>query len=86
MDLGKEDGIMYEATRNAPLTEWQKEFNDQVSKERQKDEQSCWTLKRRFNASVARYMSLPKELAEIYWKAICYNILKATNMLAPQSV
>lgn len=75
-DLGKEDGIMYKPTRNAPLTEWQKEFNDQVSEERWKVEQSYGTLKRRFDPSVARYMSLPKVSAEICWKAICYNLLK----------
>ncbi len=85
-DLGKEDGIMHKATRKTPLTDWQKEFNDEVAKERWKVEQSYGTLKRRFDASISSYVSLPKVSAEMLWKAACYNLLKATNIIAPKAI
>ncbi len=58
-------GIMHKSTRKTPLTDWQKDFNDEVAKERWKVKQSYGTLKRRFDASISNYVSLPKVSAEM---------------------
>lgn len=76
---GIKDGIMRKASRNKPLTRLEKIRNKVISKTRFIVEQAFGTLKRRFNAGRARYIGLAKVTAELKFKAICFNLLKAVN-------
>lgn len=78
-------GIMHKAARNNPLSHSRKTFNRLISRKRWRVEQSFGILKRKFNASRARYMTIAKVTAEMIWKTICMNTLKATNKLAKQT-
>jgi len=79
--LNKKSRIMKKAARNRPLTHWEKRFNKLISKTRFKVEQAFGTLKRRFSMSRFRYITLPKVNAEMAFKAIGFNLLKAANSL-----
>ena len=79
-------GIMHKASRNNPLRHSQKIFNKLISKKRWRVEQSFGILKRRFKSSRARYITLAKVSAQLIWKTICMNALKASNKLAKQGV
>lgn len=74
-------GIMYRAAPGKSLDEGAKYFNRVVSQVRWKVEQCFGTLKRRFGMQRARYRSLEKVESELWWKAICFNLLKAERML-----
>jgi len=73
------DGIMHKAARNRPLTERQKLINRLISRKRYIIEQGFGTLKRLFRFSRASYMTKLKVEAQFYLKAICFNLLKASN-------
>ena len=75
------DGIMHKATRNHPLRYSQKKFNRLISKKRFKIEQGFGTLKRRFRFSRASYMTTIKVEAQLRFKSMCFNLLKAVNMV-----
>ena len=77
-------GIMYKAHSHHPLRPSQKRFNRLISSKRWRIEQCFGILKRKFNYTRARYMTLVKVNAEMLWKVICMNTLKATNKLAKQ--
>ena len=77
-------GIMHKASRNKPLSHSRKTFNKIISRKRWRVEQSFGILKRKFNGGRARYMTLAKVTAEMIWKTICMNTLKATNKLVKQ--
>lgn len=76
---GFKDGIMRKASRNKPLTSWEKLRNKLISKVRFIVEQAFGTLKRRFYAGRASYVGLKKVAAQLRLKAICFNLLKAVN-------
>tara|TARA_Y100000385_G_C13016575_1_gene604126 strand:+ start:80 stop:1201 length:1122 start_codon:yes stop_codon:yes gene_type:complete len=78
---GYKDGIMHRAARNRPLTSWQKVFNRLVSKKRWIVEQSYGTMKRRFDFRRASYRGRAKVEAQMTYKAVCANLLKAANMI-----
>lgn len=73
--------LMYKATRNKPLTHWQKTFNWLVSKKRYLVEQAFGTLKRRFHCGRASYITQAKVGGQLHLKAICFNLLKAVNQV-----
>jgi IS5 family transposase len=77
--LGKKSRIMKKAWRNRPLTRWEHQFNRLVSHYRFRVEQAFGTLKRRFNMSRFRYFTCVKVNAELAFKAIGFNLLKAAN-------
>lgn len=70
---------MKKAARNRPLTRWEKRFNKLISKTRFKVEQAFGTLKRRFLMTRFRYITSTKVNAEMAFKAIGFNLLKAAN-------
>ena len=74
-------GLMYKASRNNPLTKWQKLFNKLVSKQRYIIEQTFGTLKRKFLFTRASYYGLRKVEAQLNLKSICFNLTKALNMV-----
>lgn len=76
---GIKDGILSKAKRGKPLTPWEKRRNKLLSKVRFVVEQAFGTLKRRFKAGRATYIGLKKVAAELRFKAICFNLLKAVN-------
>lgn len=76
---GLKDGLMEKASRGHPLTFWQKLKNKLISKRRFIVEQAFGTLKRRFCFTRSRYRGQAKVEAELHWKAICFNLLKALN-------
>lgn len=75
------DGIMYKATKNKPLTPRQKLINKLISKKRFIVEQGFGTLKRIFSFNRASYMTKDKVNSQFRLKAICFNLLKAANMV-----
>ena len=78
------DGIMHKAARNRPLTKRQKLINKLISKKRYIIEQGFGTLKRLFRFSRASYMTRLKVEAQFWLKAICFNLLKASNKAVVQ--
>ncbi len=75
------DGIMHKGKRNHPLRGSQKAFNRLISKKRFKIEQGFGTLKRRFRFSRASYLTQVKVEAQLRFKAMCFNLLKAINLV-----
>lgn len=75
------DGIMHKEMKTKQLTKWQKLKNKLISKRRYIVEQGFGTLKRRFNFNRASYMGLAKVESQFYLKAMCFNLLKASNMV-----
>jgi len=73
--------ILKKALRNKPLTKRQKKRNILISKVRYKVEQCYGTLKRRFNFARASYFSTVKVNAQALLKAMCFNSLKAVNLM-----
>jgi len=76
---GIKNAIMEKAKKNKPLSHWQKVFNKLISKVRYRVEQCFGTLKRRFRFTRASYMTQKKVEAQMLIKAICFNLLKASN-------
>jgi len=77
-----EDGIMFKAARNKPLTGMQKLINKLISRKRYIAEQCHGTLKRSFRFTRASYMTRGKVDGQLCLKAICFNLLKAYNKAA----
>jgi len=75
------DGIMYKAAKGKKLNRWENLKNKLISKKKYIVEQCFGTLKRKFNFSRSRYISLIKVKAEFHFKSICFNLLKVTNMI-----
>ncbi len=75
------DGIMHKASKNKALSRWQKLFNKQISKTRYIVEQFFGTLKSRFGFRRSSYFGMQKVSGQMTFKAICYNLNKALNML-----
>lgn len=76
---GLKDGIMHKAQKNKPLTSREKLINKLISKKRYVVERAFGTLKRQFRFSRASYAGVRKVQAQIIFKAICANLLKALN-------
>jgi len=77
--LNKKSRIMKKAARNRPLSHWENQFNKLISKTRFKVEQAFGTLKRRFSMTRFCYITSAKVNAEMVFKAIGFNLLKAAN-------
>ncbi len=73
------DGIMHKAHKGRSLTQTERHRNQQIQKTRWVIEQSFGTLKRRFGFVEARYFGMAKVLGQSYLKAMCLNLLKASN-------
>jgi hypothetical protein len=65
-----------------PIKFSQKLFNRLISKRRFIVEQGFGTLKRRFCFGRASYISRLKVEAQLRLKAICFNLLKAVNLVS----
>lgn len=78
-----EDKILRKGNRNRPLTKEDIEHNKKISKKRFIVEQYFGTKKRKFNFFKTRYFGLQQVKGQALLKAICFNILKAKNILAP---
>lgn len=74
--------ILQKAQKNRPLSKRQKRRNILISKVRYKVEQCFGTLKRKFNFARASYFSTVKVNAQALLKAMCFNALKAVNLMA----
>lgn len=74
--------ILRKAVRNKPLTKRQKSRNILISKTRYKVERCFGTMKRKFNFARASYFSIAKVNAQALLKAMCFNALKAINLMA----
>lgn len=79
--IGIKDGISHKATRNHPLRFSQKLFNKIIAKRRFRIEQAFGTLKRRFRMNRASYFGRIKMEAQMYYKAMCFNLNKALRMV-----
>lgn len=73
--------ILQKAVRNKPLTKRQKRRNILISKTRYKVERCFGTMKRKFNFARASYFSTMKLNAQALLKAMCFNALKAVNLM-----
>jgi len=74
--------ILQKAVKNKSLTKRQKRRNILISKIRYKVERCFGTMKRKFSFSRASYFSTVKVNAQALLKAMCFNALKAVNMMA----
>ena len=74
--------ILQKAVRNKPLTKRQKRRNILISKTRYKVERCFGTMKRKFNFARASYFCTIKVNAQALLKAMCFNALKAVNLIA----
>jgi IS5 family transposase len=81
-EKGYKDGIMSRAKKGKPLSYWEKVRNRLISKQRFIVEQAFGTLKRKFFFQRASYKSTKKVEAQLAWKAICFNLLKASRKVA----
>ena len=75
------DAIMQKAVRGTPLSSRQKWRNKLISGRRFIIEQAFGTLKRKFRMTRASYFTTPKVAAQMLLKAICFNLLKASNKI-----
>ncbi|WP_207064100.1 transposase [Motiliproteus sp. SC1-56] len=80
-EQGITDGIMYNGSAAKPLDAIEKLTNRIISQVRWKVEQCFGTLKRRFGFSRSRYRTVERVESELYWKSICFNLLKAQRLL-----
>lgn len=81
-EAGIKSGLSYKASKGSPLRYSQRLFNKIVAKRRFRIEQGFGTLKRKFQMSRATYMGRIKVEAQLYWKAICFNLTKALNVVS----
>jgi len=70
---------VHKAVRGKPLTTAQQQANRVIKAKRWVIEQSFGTLKRRFRFCKANYFGREKVLGQSYLKAMCLNLLKASN-------
>jgi len=77
------DKILKKVKRNRQLSNRDKIHNIKISAKRFVIEQYFGTKKRKFNCFRARYIGLPRVTGQTILKAICLNLLKARNILAP---
>lgn len=75
------DAIMNKAVRGTPLSLRQKFRNKLISSRRFIVEQAFGTLKRKFRMARASYFGTQKVAAQMLLKAICFNLLKASNKI-----
>lgn len=75
------NGIMNKASRGHVLSKRKKQRNKAISKLRYIVERCFGTLKRSFNFNRASYAGRQKVEAQFIFKAICFNLLKAGNMV-----
>lgn len=80
-EKGLRDGISYKASRGRPLKYSQRLFNKIVARRRFPIEQAFGTLKRKFHISRASYFTRVKVEAQLYWKAMCFNLNKALRII-----
>jgi IS5 family transposase len=80
-EKGLQDGISYKASRGHPLKYSQRLFNKIVAKRRFPIEQAFGTLKRKFRMTRASYFTRVKVEAQLYWKAMCFNLNKALRIV-----
>lgn len=77
--------ILKKAKKNTPLSNWQKKFNKLVGKVRYKVERTFGSIKRWFNAGVARYRGLSKMHTQNIMEAMCYNLYRSPGIIASNS-
>jgi len=76
------DGIMHKAARGRPITPNEQQHNNEIKTKRWVIEQTFGTLKRRFGFRQAKYFGQNKVLGQCYLKAMCLNLLKASNKVS----
>ena len=81
-ERGLKDGIMHKAVRGRALTKGQQRRNREIKAKRWVIEQTFGTLKRRFRFNQAKYFGQHKVLGQCYLKAMCLNLLKASNKVS----
>ena len=79
---GLKDGIMHKAVRGRGLGAAERSRNKQIKSKRWVIEQSFGSLKRRFSFCRASYFGIHKVLGQSYLKAMCLNLLKASNKVS----
>ena len=79
---GLKDGIMHKAVRGRSMTKHQQRRNHEIKAKRWVIEQTFGTLKRRFRFNQAKYFGQSKVLGQCYLKAMCLNLLKASNKVS----
>jgi len=78
---GLQDRLSYKASRGHPLKYSQRLFNKIVARRRFPIEQAFGTLKRKFHMARASYFTRVKVEAQLYWKAMCFNLNKALRIV-----
>ncbi len=75
------DGIMFKATRNNPISDFQKTINKTISTFRFRVEQYFGTAKTKYGLWRARYIGVVKVSAELLLTSMAFNIQKAVKMI-----
>jgi IS5 family transposase len=83
---GITDKILRKAVRGNSLSEADKLHNAKISTNRFVVEQQFGTKKRKFAFHRTRYFGIARVAAQAFLKAICFNLLKARNLLFPRLV
>ncbi len=78
---GIQSGIMFRASRGHPLSRHRRRFNRLVSRRRWIVEQTFGTLKRLFGAARSRFKGRRAVEAELTFKSMALNLLKAANRI-----
>ena len=74
--------ILRKASKNKPLTRWEKKFNKLIGKTRFKVERTFGGIKRWFNGGLARYRGMAKMHTQNLMEAICYNLYRSPGIIA----
>lgn len=73
--------VHYKATRNNPLTNWEKKFNKAVSKKRWVVERTFGSMKKWFKSGKARYKGLEKTHGQHVLEAIAHNLKRSPGLV-----
>ena len=74
--------ILRKASKNKPMTRWEKKFNKLIGKTRFKVERTFGGIKRWFNGGLARYRGMAKMHTQNLMEAICYNLYRSPGIIA----
>lgn len=78
---GLRSGIQRKASRNRPLTTWEKRYNKLVGKHRYKIERVFGSIKRWFGKLEARYVGLAKTHGQHVLEAMAYNLYRLPGII-----
>ncbi len=77
--------ILKKATKNKPLTKWEKRYNKLIGKTRFKVERTFGGIKLWFKGGIARYRGIEKMHTQNLMEAMCYNLYRSPGIIMRNS-